>query len=313
MKKVLPAILGLGILLILSLSFVLAEGNCTETDDGQDFEEKGTRTINCTEGADCGDKTDYCKDNNTLIEYYCESDNSGGADKEKCRYGCEDGVCLTGSCSSDNFHLCWDKNPCKDAGGFWYNYNCNEEPQEDEDNKTEDNENNNSNSKGLGQTIRRRVKAGTYTSSTGEQIRVSVMARNRTRLHVGDSEVETELEVEEETEGNRTKLKIKLSNSRKVELKIMPSVASATALARLRLKNCNAENNCTIELKEVGKGNQSRIAYEIQRERHFRLYGLFKKKAQVKAQIDAETGEIISIKKPWWAFLASEPEEETEE
>jgi len=30
----------------------------------------------------------------------------------------------------------------------------------------------------------------------------------------------------------------------------------------------------------------------------------------VSAQIDAETGEIIRVKKPWWAFLASEPEEE---
>jgi len=30
----------------------------------------------------------------------------------------------------------------------------------------------------------------------------------------------------------------------------------------------------------------------------------------VEAQVDAETGEIIRVKKPWWAFLASEPAEE---
>jgi hypothetical protein len=29
---------------------------------------------------------------------------------------------------------------------------------------------------------------------------------------------------------------------------------------------------------------------------------------QVQAQVDAETGEIIQVNKPWWAFLAVEPE-----
>jgi hypothetical protein len=29
----------------------------------------------------------------------------------------------------------------------------------------------------------------------------------------------------------------------------------------------------------------------------------------VRAQVDADTGELIKIKKPWWAFIASEPSE----
>jgi hypothetical protein len=29
----------------------------------------------------------------------------------------------------------------------------------------------------------------------------------------------------------------------------------------------------------------------------------------VQAQVDAETGELLKVKKPWWAFLASEPQE----
>jgi hypothetical protein len=31
---------------------------------------------------------------------------------------------------------------------------------------------------------------------------------------------------------------------------------------------------------------------------------------QVSAQVDAENGEVIAVKKPWWAFLASESEEQ---
>ena len=93
------------------------------------------------------------------------------------------------------------------------------------------------------------------------------------------------------------------------EVKVMPNTASERALERLRLNVCSEENNCTIELKEVGQGNQTKAAYEVQVQRHFKLLGMFQTKAQVKAQIDAENGEVIQVKKPWWAFLATEPEE----
>jgi len=163
---------------------------------------------------------------------------------------------------------------------------------------------------GLGQTIRNRVKAGIYTSETGEQIKVSEMAKNRIRLHVGNISADCDCNMTQERVKNKTKLKVKLSNGRNAEIKVMPNVASKKALERLRLKVCSEKNNCSIELKEVGKRNETkRLAYEVQVERHMRILGLFRKKAQVRAEVDAETGEIIRVKKPWWAFLATEPEE----
>jgi len=48
--------------------------------------------------------------------------------------------------------------------------------------------------------------------------------------------------------------------------------------------------------------------YEMQAERHARILGLFKAKMQVRAEVDADTGEVKTFK-PWWAFLASEKEE----
>ena len=170
--------------------------------------------------------------------------------------------------------------------------------------------NGNNETQGLGQTIRNSVKAGVYTSPTGEQIRVSELAQNRIQLRVRNISAHTNLNITKEQVQNRTKLKAKLSNGRNAEIKIMPDTASETALARLRLKVCSEENNCTIELKEVGKGNQTKPAYEIQIQRHFRILGLFRAKAQIRAQVDAENGEIVEVKKPWWAFLASEPEED---
>lgn len=109
-------------------------------------------------------------------------------------------------------------------------------------------------------------------------------------------------------DGNTTGqiLRAFLSNGRWAEIKIMPDSASETALERLRAK-CEI-NNCTIELKEVGKlgSNETKLAYEISTEKSSKVLLLFRKKMPVVAQVDAETGQIISVKKPGWAFLAKE-------
>jgi len=176
-----------------------------------------------------------------------------------------------------------------------------------------DKDSNQSQTRGLGQIIRRRVNAGVYTNEDGEQIRVRELAQNRFEFKFKDKSAETELEIEEETENNKTKFKAKLSNGRNAEIKIMPNVASEKALTRLRLKRCNSsEVNCSIELKEVGEGNNSRLAYEVLARKTFRLFGFIKNKEDVMNQIDAETGEEINNRRPWWSWLASE-EDDAEE
>ena len=160
---------------------------------------------------------------------------------------------------------------------------------------------------GLGPMIHKRVRAGIYTNEDGEQIRVSELARNRLRLQVGNASADCDCNLTEEKVRNRTRLRVHHPNGRNTTVKIMPNVASRTALRRLRLKVCNESNNCTLELKEVAlRRNETRAAYELQAERHFRILGLFRAKARVRAQIDAENGEVVSEKGPWWAFLASE-------
>ena len=88
----------------------------------------------------------------------------------------------------------------------------------------------------------------------------------------------------------------------------MPDTASERALERLKIKVCSTENNCTIQLKDVGNGKDEKIQYELQIERHSKILGIFQKKMKVSADIDSETGET-KIHKPWWAFIASEPAE----
>jgi TolA-binding protein len=165
----------------------------------------------------------------------------------------------------------------------------------------------------------------------GQEIRLQVMEQNqeqsrevrleriqnKVQLKAGNQSVNCSGECEFNQIGNKSRIMQELSNGRNAEIKIMPDSASERALEALRLHVCSEENNCTIELKEVSikggeKGNVS-LAYELKRERRAKVLGFIGAKMDVKAQVNAETGEIIRLRKPWWAFLASEPEEELEQ
>jgi len=161
-----------------------------------------------------------------------------------------------------------------------------------------------------GEGIGAKIMAGNYIGEDGQQMQVQEMANNRIQLKVGGIGADCDCELTQEMVQNRTQLKMKLSNGQNSEIKIMPNVASETALSRLRLKTCSEENGYQIELKEVAQGNQIKAAYEIKTQRQSKFLGLFKTRMKIQAQVDAETGEIIRTKKPWWAFLASEPAEE---
>ena len=64
---------------------------------------------------------------------------------------------------------------------------------------------------------------------------------------------------------------------------------------RERIKDCNCSN---MELDEEGY-------YQVQTQKQSRLFWIFKVKEKVKAQVEAQTGEV-KIKNPWWGFLAND-------
>ena len=160
---------------------------------------------------------------------------------------------------------------------------------------------------------RERVRDGSFLGEGGKNIKISGQDESKCKLETGGIEAECGIELlSEEVAESKTKLFAKLSNGEDAEIKVMPDTASSRALQRLRIKNCNMSNGCTIELKQTGVGNQSRLSYEINVQKRAKMFGLFATKMRVGADVDAESGEIIRTRKPWWAFLASETEEEPE-
>ncbi len=163
---------------------------------------------------------------------------------------------------------------------------------------------------GLAAGQRVRVQEGEFTNQQGQRMMLKRQANERIHFEAGGVSAECPIcgqNMTEERFQNRTRLYARLSNGRNAEIKVMPDTASETALQRLRLRNC--DENCTIELKEVGAGNMTRAAYEVRAQRNSKVFGLFRARMNVQAQVDAETGEMLQVKKPWWAFLATEAEE----
>lgn len=155
-----------------------------------------------------------------------------------------------------------------------------------------------------------KLMEGNYTVENGQEMMIQKQSNNQMQLKVNGVSADCGLNLTQKRIQNETKLETRLSNGKNAEIKVMPDVASEKALERLRLKSCVEEDGCNIELKEVGQGEEVKLAYELKTQRQAKVLGLFKAEMQVQAQVDAETGEVIRTGKPWWAFLASVSEEE---
>ncbi|MEX2017520.1 MAG: hypothetical protein WD876_03540 [Candidatus Pacearchaeota archaeon] len=122
-------------------------------------------------------------------------------------------------------------------------------------------------------------------------------------------EAEDEIEFEEETNATHYRLKARLRNGNITDIKIMPDTASEVALERLRLKVCSEDNNCSIQLRERIHNNVPRVVYNIEANQNGRFLGIFRIAMRANAEVDPETGELLDVNRPWWAFLVAQTDD----
>ena len=72
---------------------------CWETDNGKDYDVKGTVTYTKSDGTQ-DTKTDRCDDYSLLKEFFCKSDGDWNSELYTCPYSCDDGKCIAQSAAS---------------------------------------------------------------------------------------------------------------------------------------------------------------------------------------------------------------------
>jgi len=229
----------------------------------------------------------------------------------------------TTTCNSDNLDLCLNETNCTEVGGFWYNNLCNEEAQtttcvEDEDceegYECEDSE------CVIEEDDREAIKEKNrlkFEQRTGQECpdecictgvvmkceldgggrEMTVYAGRSGNIIVQVKGVNMSTKVTLYHYNNKTYGVFK-GNKTKI-IKILPDGVKEKIRQRIRAR-LEAHN---ITLDENG-------IYQVQMRKRARLFFLIPVRERVRAQIDAETGEIIKIRNPWWGFLARDVKED---
>ena len=144
------------------------------------------------------------------------------------------------------------------------------------------------------------IQDGEYLNEMGQAMKIQSEG-NQIRLQVGEHMANCEeCNLTQEMVQNRSRIYAQLSNGNQAEIKFMPDVASERALERLQLNTCE---NCTIELKEVGSGAGTAMAYSVKTRTNAKVFGIFNTNVDAEVEVDAETGEVLRTRKPWWAVL----------
>ncbi len=268
---------------------------CTDSDGGKDYYVKGKTVPNIfdTDEDACysineDSKVDSCSGENCrLVELYCIDAPVGGQsavlEYYNCPNGCEDGACVgspetcteSWSCNSwstcsnsQQTRTCTDSNSC----GTTENKPLTSKTctvQQKQENQT--------------QQITSKIKS--YIAD--REVTVEGNANGENIIQVEEESVKTFLDVVEESE----KIYIKTSEGNK-EIDILPREAIATAT-----KIENVEEVRIIEEK-------GEAVYLIIGTKKARLFFIVPILAEVEQKVNVENGNLVSTKKPWWAFLA---------
>lgn len=140
--------------------------------------------------------------------------------------------------------------------------------------------------------IVREVK-GRFIDEDGNEVKF----KRKIKTKDGEVEIETKLKVE----GEGSNLSVSDSEGRKHKVRVTPEKLRALMQERL-----NANNVTDFSLEEIEHKNIPRVVYKINSDHPGRFLGIFKIALRAETQIDPETGEILAINGPWWAFLVAE-------
>lgn len=173
-----------------------------------------------------------------------------------------------------------------------------------------------------GIVVREKIKEKRkFVDSDGEEREVELEIEERNvdgksmKLFRADDngiEARSELEIRKnESADGRIVVKVKTKDGKEKEIKVLPDRASEIAKARLKAKF----GNNSLEIREIVHNNLPRVVYHLEGNSSGKFLGIFKTNMNVNTEVDAETGEVVVVNRPWWSFMVkqdAETETETE-
>ena len=249
---------------------IIDKNCCTDSDGGLDYDDVGTTCI----GQTCS--TDSCEGNN-LTEFSCSGDlGEIVANQSICSYGCSGGACQ--ECSEDwectdwgecvdevHARICTDLNDCGTI--------------KDKPNI----------SKGciVSVSLVEEMIPEAPFSIKGTRVTISRYPNNLNLIETKDNTVSTSLDIFVEDENLYA-----TTSEGDIEVKVLPEEALSSIG---ELDNIN-----TISLSE----KDGELVYSIIGSKESRLFFIVSIDARIKSRVNAGTGEVISLEKPWWRFFA---------
>lgn len=91
-----------------------------------------------------------------------------------------------------------------------------------------------------------------------------------------------------------------------VEDKIVINNEKTSILPEEAIKTAAEVSKTSFSEINIDKNKKNEIVYEVIGVKESLLFGIFGKNMTVKTEINAETGTVIKVRKPWWGFLARE-------
>jgi len=165
----------------------------------------------------------------------------------------------------------------------------------------------------------------TYANGTQIQVKIQIETENKNGSITRQINVEREgehynvsishdLNVSDEFVGNQSRIVARLSNGQNANVSILPDQALNATLARLRIRQqlVNNGTNVSIQLRERIHNNVPQVVYNVEANQTGRFLGIFKVALRSNTEINAENGNVVAVNQPWWAFLVSVPQDNSQ-
>lgn len=137
------------------------------------------------------------------------------------------------------------------------------------------------------------------STENGREMTITAGESGKTIVKINNAEMQTKAVLYQDEDG---KVYGVFKNNETRTIGVLPD----EVVARIRARINASINEEEIELDEDGN-------YQVEARKRARLFGIIPVSEKVRIEMDSETGEIIRTRTSWWAFLATDVGEESED